>query len=852
MMQRLVRWLRTSPHADVVGAALVLAALLTVFFWRAIFLGETWVPGDLIYELDPLYRGHAPAGFVAPGNRLLSDQVYLIYPWQVEIRRALAERRVPLWATTLDNGQPLLANGQLTVWDPFWIVARLFPLNTSFAVAALLKLWVGGFSTFLLARQVGISRRGSLLAMIVFAFSGPMIVWLGIISGVVAWLPLMLYLSERALAIKSNTLFLLVGAVIACQFYGAHPESSFYVVLIWGLYGLVRAVAYYGWRTRFFFQALGGMALAFAFGVLLSAAILLPTLEGIVTSYILIQRQASASAAWWQTLLFSWHNWPTLVTILLPQFWGTPIDNSFWYPYQNYNEQDYYVGIVPLALGILTLLSWWHDRKHAAHAPSALPAPVSPRGFWLGLALVLLGVTAQLPLFNIVSVLPLWRLANHGRLRMVYALAAALLAGYGLDTLATASSQFNAPKKLLITLTVMAAISLFMIGGAYAGLTLARDPFIAMGQQQAQAMKAADHPMFPYSLEYYYERINVRYEQARRLYTPATPEMFLPLGMALAVGLLEWGRRRGWNKALWLNGLIALTCADLFWINLRINPTTPPKNIFPDTPAIAYLKQQPDHFRVAGLYQALMPNTAMVFGLQDARGHEPVVPRRPAILLNRIEGGYRLNHYAILRSADSPLFDLMNVEYLVADRDVGGRWQLAFAEADSPVRVYRNPSVLPRAFIVYEWELAASAPAALDRVVDKSFDFRSRAVLEGNTSGLPAVTPARGTGQARIVQYKPEHVVIETDSTAEGILVLTDTYTPGWQAVVDGQPADIYVADYAFRGVHIPAGQHQITFTYVPTSFSVGAGISLAAVALCIVLVAVSVYRKVRCASSTI
>ncbi len=839
--------LKKLPHWDTIGAALLLTAILLVFFWRVIFLGESWLPCDLIYELDPVWQSHAPADFTSPGNRLLSDQVYLVYPWQVEIRRALAERRAPLWTTAINNGQPLLGNGQINFWDPFWLVARLFSLNASFGVAAMLKLWVGGLSTFLLARQLGIGRQGAILAMITFAFSGPMIVWLGSISGVAAWLPLLLYFSDRALARQATTSFLVIGCVIACQFYSVHPETSFHILLIWGVFCLARIVAQYGWNIPDLIKSLGKMALAFAIGVALSAAVLLPTIEGILNSFVLMRRQASAPTALWQTILFQWHNWPTLITTILPQFFGTPIDNSFWYPYQNYNEQTFYAGIVPLALGLVTLLAWWHGRRHGLlGSEDANTARSFSPGFWLGLTLVAMGIAAQLPVFNVVSVLPFLRLGNHGRLRFVYALGLALLAGHGLDTLIkNRFPDFNAAYKFLTILVVLAIVSLITIGSAYVGLTLLRSQFITMGKHQADAMKASDHPMFPYSLDYYYDRVNVRYTQARQLYTAATPEMFLPIGIALAIGLLEWRRRRGLNRATWLNGLVLLTCADLFAIHSRINPTMPPAQVFPPTEAILFLKQQPGRFRVGGLYLALMPNTSMVFGLQDVRGYEPVVPWRQAMLFNRMEGGYRLNHYAILRSADSPLLDLMNVEYMVSDRELGGRWQLAFAEKDSPIRVYRNPNVLPRAFLVYQSEHAANAEAALNRLLDKNFDFRTRVILE-TMPDLPAIHEVSQIGQARIVQYEPERVVIETDTLTDGILVLTDTYVPGWQARVDGQPAQVHVADYTFRGVRVPAGQHRVEFVYAPTSFTVGATISLAAIAFCVMWAAVMIYRKVR------
>ena len=854
MMPRLVQRLDKLPQGEVIGASLLLTAMLFLFLWRAIFLGESLLPNDLTYELDSVWRNHAPAGFVSPGNRLLSDVTYFFYPWQVEMQRTLSEHRMPLWTPRINNGQPMLGNGQTGMWDPFWVIARLFPFHQSFLVAAILKLWISGLFTFLLARQLGIGRRGAILAMVTFAFSGPMIVWLGYtVSGVAAWLPLLLYLSERALARRATAPFLAVGIVFAFQFFSGHPETSFHVMLTWAAFCLARTAVRDGWHVRPFIRLIGRMTLAVSIGLALAAVQLLPLVEGILNSAILLKRQAHVPPPLLQTALLEWRQWPTVVTTLLPQFFGTPIDNSYWYPYQNYNEQTFYAGIVPLALGLVALLASWHRRRNRKE-PGDTPGGVtgfSP-GLWIGLTLLAFGIAARLPVLNTINIAPIFHLVNNGRLRIVYVLGLAILAGYGLDLLAQNSPRSSAPKKFLMVLCTLAATSLILIGSAYTGVTFLQSQFVATGKNIAQEMKAIDHPMFPYSLDYYYDKVNQRYTQARRLYTPQTPEMFLPAGIALLAGLLEWSRQRRWSRAMWLNGLVVLTCADLVTFGIRLNPTLPPAQSFPPTEAIAFLQQQRGIFRVGGLYLALMPNSSMVFGLSDMRGFDDVMPWRQATLLRHIPGAFQLNYYLILRSVDSPLLDLMNVEYIVSDRELSGRWKLAFAEPDSPIRVYRNADVLPRAFVVHDVEHAATPEAALKRLLDESFDLRTRVILEQAPLNLLATGSPRQAAQARVVRYEPERVTVETNSLADGILVLTDTYTPDWRARVDGQPADVYIADYAFRAVHIPAGQHRVEFFYSPTSFYIGAAISMTGLVICGLWAAAILYRKAQCKSSTI
>jgi uncharacterized membrane protein YfhO len=80
----------------------------------------------------------------------------------------------------------------------------------------------------------------------------------------------------------------------------------------------------------------------------------------------------------------------------------------------------------------------------------------------------------------------------------------------------------------------------------------------------------------------------------------------------------------------------------------------------------------------------------------------------------------------------------------------------------------------------------------------------------------------------KIVSYEPERVIIEADLASEGYLILTDTYYPGWRARVDGKESPIMRANLLFRAISLPAGQHEVEFSYEPASSKIGAAVSLA------------------------
>ena len=97
-----------------------------------------------------------------------------------------------------------------------------------------------------------------------------------------------------------------------------------------------------------------------------------------------------------------------------------------------------------------------------------------------------------------------------------------------------------------------------------------------------------------------------------------------------------------------------------------------------------------------------------------------------------------------------------------------------------------------------------------------------------------AAPPPGALEPVRIVEDRAEQVTIDVTAAAPGLLVLADTFYPGWRATVNGTPEPIVRVDHAFRGVWLAAGQHRVVFRYAPVSVQRGAAVS--AVAAVIVL----------------
>ncbi|MBN1641398.1 MAG: YfhO family protein [Anaerolineae bacterium] len=167
---------------------------------------------------------------------------------------------------------------------------------------------------------------------------------------------------------------------------------------------------------------------------------------------------------------------------------------------------------------------------------------------------------------------------------------------------------------------------------------------------------------------------------------------------------------------------------------------------------------------------------------------------------------------------------------------------LVFESVDEDVRVYLNDGYLPRAFVVHQAEVIADRALALARLADPGFDRRRSVVLEETpppeqtlSLASPSAEVAGQDALVEIADYRLDDVTVHVRAASPGYLVLADAHYPGWRATVDGQPTQLYRANYVLRAVYLPAGAHEVRFVYRPASLIVGAALSGAAALGCVV-----------------
>ena len=126
--------------------------------------------------------------------------------------------------------------------------------------------------------------------------------------------------------------------------------------------------------------------------------------------------------------------------------------------------------------------------------------------------------------------------------------------------------------------------------------------------------------------------------------------------------------------------------------------------------------------------------------------------------------------------------------------------------------VYHNEQAQPRAFLV-------GAVRPLRQLSDlQSFDPSKEAFV----TAPPPSDLEPGSGEVRWLHTKADSLELSVTTETTQLLVVTDSFYPGWTCTVDGAPVPLFAANLASRGVYLSPGTHMVRMEFRPESFRNG------------------------------
>jgi hypothetical protein len=324
----------------------------------------------------------------------------------------------------------------------------------------------------------------------------------------------------------------------------------------------------------------------------------------------------------------------------------------------------------------------------------------------------------------------------------------------------------------------------------------------------------------------------------------------------------------GYRKIL-LWAIIPLAAAELFYGFIKFNPFVPTLFVYPDNKLITQLQTITGIDRFWGYGTAsIEANFATQEHIYSTDGTDPLNLKwynrflqasregNIAVTFNRttrsdaqIRPGYGIRD---LPSNEFRLriMDALGVKYVI-DRSENpkdnttfpvNRFKMIWHEEDWTI--YENLLSAPRFFLTSDVRPYRNTADFESQFFAQNFQPDKTVLLalqDWNT--FPHLD---GSGTAKLISYTPNSVKIAVRSDSQQLLFLSDTYDTGWTSSVNGKTTKVFMADYAFRAVLVPAGESTVLFTYQPRSFQTGIAISVISLLLLATVISVQVYNNRR------
>ncbi len=739
--------------------------LLTLFLIYLILLlvvrrkRPAWTPDALMPGLFALLT----AGFFW---RVISGDVYLpadggdlgsfLYPTYRFIQQSLHAGAWPLWNPHLYSGVPFSAEVQSGIFYPPHLARFLLGGEITYRDMEWLvmgHIWWAGVTLYALARGLRFNRYGAVMAGVAFMFSDLFIIHFGNLNliAVAAWLPLTLLGGYRYLQGDGWEWALGAGLALGVGSLAGHIQMTLYGLIALGLWAGFWLLTDLSHWRRNWLRALLAMLIPTAVAVGVMAPMLLPGLE---IAHFTIRSDWKYSATVGYSLSPA-----QFIGLLIPNYFGrSPMLHWGMWP----RVETGYIGVFTLILALAGVILR-RDRLT-----------------WLLLAAGAVAFAFSMGIYSVVHGWFTWALPGLDQLRaparfiFVFDISVALLAGRGVQALMEdwdeeASRLLRGFWRALLAMSLL--LSTVIPAIVYATLMISQNMDGTLHLRVSIAAIAVMH-----FLIFFLSGVFLFYLRKQRWISGRS--------FALAAIALVF-----WNLAT-LGASNDISEKD-------------PTASFNHPAILDFLKADDEQYRIdarTDINALWQPDTALLHGLDDVWG-----------VANPLTLAHYVRYWNSMDSRSTDKYALLNVKYVLGQKDVAldwDVWELAF-DGDPDLNVYENRHFQPRVHLLGQTRIVPNQEAAFAALRDPAFQPLSEVILE---AGQPLKGPG---GTAEVSAWKMNYVRVRTDSDDESVLLVAQTWYPGWQARVDDGPwQPVLRADGAFQAVLTPAGDHTIELRF--------------------------------------
>ena len=745
-----------------------------------------------------------------------------------------------LWWPDYLGGLPVYVT-QISFFTP--LVFILYKFFSGFAVYNWLTVFnfiFGGLAMYWFARNLKLSKIASTVSGLAYIFSQNSLYW-GLIPGfsnVFVFIPL--FFGALLKISENKKIFWFWGALITAYGLTAPNTQVVFFTLVVGFFWALFLTYFHNVNNEngavAKFRPILGYIGFIAGGAILASFWLLPTIN-------YMQLSTRGEVLKYEDLVFD--------------FMRVADPLRFFYPYIELPQftglvslgivPNYYIGALTFLLAIAAIFLV-RKSKIVAFFVGVAAFSFLARVKWTGIFWAL----HFLPGFN------RFRGAFHWAFFGTFALA--ILAGFALDNLDKIKESRHF-EKFVKSLKIFGWANVAAIAGVFlAGLF--RDKILNIIFQFFDAKIYQGTRKFP--LEHYHEVISSEFNKFLNAFSFTNYHFTISfLSVLLAILIFVLYQKGKINAENFKKFALIFAFLNLVFIWQGYYKFIPISKIteYPDT--VSFIKNnypKNEHYRYFRFYPPEMYQQFSVFSVKDwddyklktlesnigpyfdmdgLGGSEPALSRRIADVFNEIglSGPTTISGKPWMLSPDlsinqkisrfsSPqnqnLFSMLNIKYIFSSFKLPNFkliYETTATEKNIPVYIYENPKVMPRIYFtknvkfVDSENLPAGRQGAFEELL-KVKDFHSLTLIECQANCPVSDTGETWISDTNIVEFKSELIKIKTKTNKNQWLVYSDANLPTWEAYIDGQKTEIYTANYLFKSVFVPEGEHEVVFKY--------------------------------------
>jgi len=713
------------------GFFIFFLSIIAIFLWKIILLKDSFLYGDYLMQF---------------------------YPWLKIYAQSIKNFQFPFWTDLMQNGFPLMAEGQIGGFYPLNIlIFFLLPFKIAYNYSIIIHFLIAGLFSYFYARKIGADQWGASLASLLFCFGSS---YAGCFYNVatlktLCWFPTVIYLFELYFDRKKAQFIIFASLIFGTQLLAGSVQMALYSGIFYVFY-----FSYKAFKSDFKKLSLLKLLMIFLIPAII---IWLPQLK-------LTLELAKLSGREYATLGFAlWKSFNPIGIF------------SLVFPYSfSVFTSNLYIGVFSLFFVIYAYLKRAGD--------------VNTKNLLLLLLLSLfLGLGQFNPLYIIIlKITKFYSFRVPSKFLFFSTFSLAMLAGIGFTKLFE-KQNLEQEKKAQQLFQNIILISSFIFITIITILNLFNRQLSNLGHWMVTKF-IVNKPYHRHDLDYYLQKS----DELLKTLTSSFSIFELPVLISWITVISSFFLYKYFLKKRLRFAVMAFILLDIyifstFSMGFRSN-IKPFEYLKPQNPAIFnFIKNDSEMSRILPFSLAsgklplwAMPNANMAYGISNAAAYTPLTNKSYRDKLISLEivddslGVQAPKTDSLIKNLN--LIRLLNVKYIISDRKLNFDF-LKFSVKDKEIYLYELKDYLPRIFFTLSIE---------------------RKIVPYPASNL------------KINSYHPENICLSIDSDQDGFIIFSQNYFPGWKVFVDAREGEIVNLEKIVQAVKISKGIHLILFKYNP------------------------------------